>query len=137
MKLDSHAVRIGVTGPVRDVRYSGRIGESHRRWSRAAVDQYGPAQPGCLGRSLEVAFDNDALGVISTKAWMGTKYLVHCVNELLLDRLILSLDDLGPCQSEHDHHDQKLVLPHASLSLRHRTLAQRQVEGAPLNDYVS
>src|SRR6516165_8085733 len=97
MKLDSHAVRIGVDGPVRDVRYSSRIGESHRRWDRAAVEQYGPAKPGCLGRSLEVAFDNDALGVISTKAWMGTKYLVHRVNELLLDRLILSLDDPGPC----------------------------------------
>src|SRR5262250_1446365 len=76
MKLYSHAVRIGIGGPVRDVRYSSRIRESHRRWDRAAVEKYGSAKPGCLGRSLEVAFDNDALGVISTKAWMGTKYLV-------------------------------------------------------------
>src|SRR5215471_5777948 len=97
MKLDGHAVRIGVAGPVRDVWYSGRIRESHRRWDRAAVEQYGPAKPGCLGRSPEVAFDNDALSVISAKARMGTKYLVHRVNELLLDRLILSLDDPGPC----------------------------------------
>jgi len=80
-----------------DHRYSGRIRESHGRWNRTAVEQCGPAQPGCLGRGLEVAFGNDAFGVIGAKSRMDTKYLVHCVNELLLNRLILCPDDPGPC----------------------------------------
>jgi len=73
------------------------IRESHCRPNRAAVEQYRPAQFGRLGRGLEAAFGNDAFGVIGTKSRMDTKYLVHCVNELLLDRLILSPDDRNPC----------------------------------------
>src|SRR3974377_2376027 len=111
MELDGHAVWIGVAPPVRDIPYSCRIRESPGHWNRTAVEQYGPAHPGCLGRCLEVAFGNDAFGVIGAKSRMDTKYLVHCVNELLLDRLILGPDDPGPCQSEHDHRDQKLVFP--------------------------
>src|SRR5262249_16099089 len=42
MVLDGNAVRFGVSGAVRDIWYSGRIGESHRHWDWAAVEQYGP-----------------------------------------------------------------------------------------------
>src|SRR6516162_4856793 len=96
-ELDGHAVWISIGGPVRDIRYAGRIREPHCRWNRTAVEQYGSAQPGGLGRSLEAAFNNDALGVICSEPGMDTKYLVHCVNELLLDRLILCPDDPSPC----------------------------------------
>src|SRR6516225_3969080 len=97
MEFDGHAVWIGVGGPVRDIRYASRIRESHCRRNRTAVEQYGSAQPGGLRRRLEAALNNDALGVIGTKSRMDTKYLVHFVNELLLDRLILCPDDPNPC----------------------------------------
>src|SRR5262249_28736853 len=77
MKLDGHAVRIGGAGPVRHIRYSSRIGESHGRWDRAAVKQYRSTQPRCFRRRLEAAFDNDAFGVIGAEARMDSKYLVH------------------------------------------------------------
>src|SRR6516164_1751805 len=48
------------------------------------------------GEALKLPSAN-AFGVIGTKSRMDTKYLVHCVNELLLDRLILSPDDCNPC----------------------------------------
>src|SRR5437867_4248713 len=97
MELDCHAVRISVGGPVGDVRYSRGIGESRCHWNRAAVEQCGTAQSGCLARCLEVAFRNDALGVVGAEPRMDTKYFVHRVDELLLNRLILSLDGPGPC----------------------------------------
>jgi hypothetical protein len=70
MELNGHAVWIGGVAPVRHIRYSGRIGESHCRWDRGAVEQYRPAEPCCLGRRPEAAFDNDALGVIGAKPWL-------------------------------------------------------------------
>src|SRR6476661_7886299 len=97
MELDGHAVRIGVAGAVRNSRYSGRIGESRGRRDRAAVEQYGPAQAGCFRRRLKAAFDNDALGMIDTKPRVDTKHLGQGVNELFLNRLILSADDSRPC----------------------------------------
>src|SRR6516165_10662 len=39
MELDGHAVWISVGGPVRDIRYAGRIRESHCHWNRTAVEQ--------------------------------------------------------------------------------------------------
>src|SRR5262249_51042476 len=67
MELDSHAVWIGIGGPVREIRYAGRIRESHCHWNSTPVEQYGPAQLRGLGRGLEASFNNDALGMIGTK----------------------------------------------------------------------
>jgi hypothetical protein len=86
----------GDIGSVRHIRYSSRIGKPHRRWDGAAFEQYRSTQSRCLWRCLEATFDNDAFGVIGAEAGMDTKYLVHRVDELLLDRLILSPADPGP-----------------------------------------
>jgi hypothetical protein len=48
------------------------------------------------GEALKLPSTTMPLGMIGTKPRMDTKYLIHCVHELLLDRLILCPDDSGP-----------------------------------------
>src|SRR5262249_15271430 len=64
-----------------------------------------------------MAFGNDALGVICSESGMNAKYLVHYVNDLFRDRLILSAGDPGECSSEGDRSDQKRVLSHGMTLL--------------------
>src|SRR6516165_889601 len=96
MELDGHAVRISGGAPIKHIRYSSRIGESHCRWDDGAVEQHRPAQPCCLGRRLEGAFGNDALGMVGAEPWMDTPYFIHCIDELLLNWLNFSPDDRNP-----------------------------------------
>src|SRR6516162_9568269 len=63
-----------------------------------------------------MAFGNDALGVICSESGMNAKHLVHYVNDLFRDRLILSAGDPGQC-SEGDRCDQKRVLSHGMTLL--------------------
>ena len=74
-------------GPVRQVRHARRIGEAHRHRDRAAVEQHRLAQRRRLGRSLEAALDDDALGVIGAEAGMHAEHLVHRLDDLDLDKL--------------------------------------------------
>ena len=48
---------------------------------------------------------------------MRAERLVHCIDDLLLDGLILSPDDGGTRQSEHDQRGQERVLSHEDLLL--------------------
>src|SRR6476660_2914545 len=46
---------------------------------------------------------------------MSAKDLGQSVNELFLERLVLSAGNSSPCQSKHSEYSQKLVFPHGRI----------------------
>lgn len=97
MKFDRHAMRIRKARAISDIGNTRRVRDTHCHGDRAAGKQRRLAQTSGLRCGFEASRNYHSLGVISAKTGMSAKKLIHSVDELRLNRRVLSPNRTNGC----------------------------------------